>query len=128
MSLINLTFLLVCFFDFSAVNTTECVGIPIEFSEFDKSVDRLNSLYTTNRIRSKEDYILSVRIYNTLTMNRMLEEKQQYKLFCDNFSKNLERTVKALNASLSKGMGYYSKKYKLFMGGHPDKNSMFCLR
>ena len=39
----------------------------------------------------------------------MVEEKEQYKLFCDSFSKNLERSVKALSASLSKGMGYYSK-------------------
>jgi hypothetical protein len=104
------------------------LGFLLNIASFEKSVDRLNELYSTNTIRSKKDYILSVRIYNTLTMNHMVEENEKYRLFCDNFSKKLEGAVKALKASISKGMGYYSKKYNLYFGGHPDKNSMFCLR
>jgi hypothetical protein len=34
LSLINLTFLLVCLHDFTDMKNADCVGIPIEYSEF----------------------------------------------------------------------------------------------
>ena len=128
MSLIKLTLLIVCLSNLTDSKKIDCVGIPIAYEDFEKSVDRLNALYSNNHIRSKEDFILSVRVYNTLTMNHMVNDNEKHKQFCDFFTKKLERTIRALRASISKGMGYYSKKYNIYLGGHPDANSMFCLK
>jgi hypothetical protein len=105
-----------------------CVGIPLSQVEFNNSVDRINELYSSGNISLKRDFILSVRIYNTITLDRMINENERYKLFYDNFTTEyFPKTVEKLKASLSKGMTFYSKKYDLYIGGQRHANSAFCL-
>ena len=128
MPLTSVTFSIICFLNLTCFDKVECIGIPIDSVDFEKSVDRINELYSSNTIRAKEDFILSVRIYNTLIKNDLVDQKVNYKRLCDHFSKNLNETVSVLKASISKGMGYYSEKHKIFLGGQPDGNSLFCIR
>lgn len=39
----------------------------------------------------------------------------------------LKTAIRLTNAHLSKGMSYYSDKYKVCIGGFPDDNSRFYI-
>jgi hypothetical protein len=107
----------------------QCAGIVINAADFEKSIDYINDLCVSKKRLSKKDLILSVRVYNTLTMNSMIGTKEKYKLFYNLFSRDyLEQTVKGLGASLSKGMGFYSKRYDIHIGGEPHAKSIFCIQ
>jgi len=109
--------------------TSGCAGILVAKSEFDKSVDELNKLYTNNASLKRSDYILSVRIYNTIAMNNLINANSEYKTFYEFFSrKYLGQTARALHAKMAKGFCFYSKKYDLFIGGEPHANSIFCVQ
>jgi hypothetical protein len=128
MSVSSWILVFVSFCTFNVSSNGECVGIHIKKTDFDMSVDKINVLYSDNKMSAKDDFILSVRIYNTLVMNYMTDSDDRYKIFYDFFSRQyLEKTLTELDASLSRGMAFYSKKYNIYIGGKRDANSMFCL-
>lgn len=108
-------------------HSTECTGIVISKKKFDRLVEHLNSLYEKGGITKKDDYVLSVRVYNTIVTDE-LKDKEQYLLFYNNFNTYFEQTVKFLEAEVSHGMGLYSKKYNVHIGGAQQyAGSVFCL-
>lgn len=74
-------------------------------------------------------YIEIIKLYNTISWNDGTLENEKFKNFY-----NLVRTeilsvaIHKLNARLSTGMGYYSKKYDLRIGGSMNSNSYFTIR
>lgn len=109
----------------------ECIGIAIDKAEFDKAVDRINELYEKGDISKVEDFLLSARLYNTLGKNSLVHQDKRYESLRQQFEqKYLRKIVKKLDATISVGMGFYSKKYDIYIGGAqlPHKNSMFCIR
>lgn len=107
----------------------DCFGILIDRSEFDLHVERINGLYETGKIHKLKDFILSVRIHNTISMNSLNLEALKYNSFDENFvNRYLDQTIKVLGAKVSKGLGFYSKKYDIFIGGPKHRNSYFCFK
>lgn len=106
----------------------DSVGIKISQSEFDRKVEYgLSELSSTNEIVI-DDYILLVRIYNTIEVNTMQDKKENYEKFIKLFVPvHIEKAEKKLEATVTKGMAYYSKKYDIYIGGRPHNNSMFRL-
>src|SRR3954469_23531770 len=88
----------------------DSIGIPISKKSFDSLVVKSTSLLKikTDTI-GKADYITMIRLYNTITSIHLHDKK--YRQFKDLFFfDNLDKAVKAINAKLSKGMGYHSKE------------------
>jgi hypothetical protein len=77
---------------------------------------------------SIEEYILCAKLWNSLYLNGMNTDNEPYRSYLRLFDNNLLKIIEALEAKLSKGMGHYSKKYNIDIGGSPHPNSYFCIK
>lgn len=72
------------------------------------------------------DYVLLVRLYNTIEVKDLQSTDQLYKDFLSLFYPYyIEPSAVALRARLTKGMCYYSSEFDLYIGGKPHLNSMY---
>ena len=102
------------------------IGIEISSTEFNCELDKYIVYMDSCDNLKIQDFIIIARIYNTIEMNNLNDTKESYKIFINKFtSKYLNLVIKGLEATLTKGMCYYSKKYDLFIGGEPHNNSMY---
>jgi hypothetical protein len=83
--------------------------------------------FTMQKKFSIDEYIDIVRAYNTIGLNRLREKDSVFVKYDELFLKNhLSDVAKLFEATISKGMGFYSKKYDLDIGGAaPNANSFF---
>jgi hypothetical protein len=104
-------------------------GIEIFLPDFNKKIEKYLNLMLSNGELNQLDYIAMVRIYNTLEINNLISEKKTYDEFMNSFiPKFLLKAEKELEATLSKGMSYYSKKYNLYIGGKYHNNSIYKIK
>jgi len=106
------------------------VGKPIRIVEFNNLVDKFSNMDERKIDRlSIGDLIIAVRIRNTIGERDTLH-KDRYNKFVEVFNSNFLKvaTIK-LNASISKGMILYSKKYNIYIGNTaaPHKNSLYAI-
>jgi len=104
------------------------VGIPITMPAFKEKVTRALALIKDEKNLSISDYIEIVRIYNTvvgLYLNACEDSFAQYMKATN--PKYILLAKKALEAIPTKGMGYYSKKYDIFIGAKEHQNSQYYI-
>jgi len=109
------------------VKNSNNIGIPILKRSFDSLVGKSVSLLEgkTETI-DRDDFITMIRLYNTITVLHLSDKK--YTQFINLFvPDNLGKAAKVINATISKGMSYYSKEFDLYIGGKPHHNSQFCI-
>lgn len=107
------------------MKTSGNIGIPISKKSFDSLV-----VHSTSTLESKkenistDDFITMIRLYNTITVLHLTDKKSAkfINLFTPGY---LGKAAKAINATISKGMSYYSKELDLYIGGKPHHNSQF---
>jgi hypothetical protein len=103
----------------------EQIGIEISQSDFDAKIARAIKVMSSRDSATIQDFIEFIRLHNTIEINN-LENRKPYSVFKELFTtKYLELTIAKLEATLSKGMSYYSRKYDLYIGGKPHVNSMY---
>jgi hypothetical protein len=105
----------------------EEIGIKILVKDFDLKVyESIKLLELNDTVNLNiQDIILWVRIYNTISFNQKSGEKLEYMNFVQLFNLNKNCVIQKLSAKISKGMGFYSKKYNIYLGGIPHYNSQF---
>lgn len=104
----------------------ENIGIPISKKSFDSSVTRCISLLKRENNINKDDFVTMIRLFNTIEI--LHSSDLTYVKFRDLFFPNyIPKASKAINATLSKGMCYYSKEFNIYIGGKPHQNSQFFI-
>lgn len=104
------------------------IGIEIFEKDFNYKLNKYIKVMDTNGSLNTIDLIVIVRIYNTLIERNLKDEKGIYQKFSRLFSaKYIEIAANNLEATVTKGMCYYSKKYDLYIGGKPHQNSMYII-
>jgi hypothetical protein len=96
--------------------------------EFEYLIKNEFDLMQKNDSLTIEKAIIRIRIYNTIAHNTNLQLAEDYKQYnAIFFEKYIEKSAQILEALPSRGMSYYSKKYNLYIGGIPHKNSQYCI-
>lgn len=101
-------------------------NLKIDIETFNNNVkDKICLMTNLDTINSIEYAIEITRLYNTIQFNdrfRGILYETYSKLF---YNKHIDNIVKILKATVSKGMAYYSSEFDLYIGGSPQKNSMY---
>ena len=108
----------------------DTLGVPMSSKKFDSLV-----VFTLNKFGhapwpdgSDSDYITFIRLDNTIAYGRLQSKKEIYTRLEDLYiEKYLKRIVAVSQATLTRGMGYYSKKYDIQIGGSPTKDNFYRL-
>ena len=104
-------------------------SLKISQKTFDEKLLSYYDLMKESKDIGVDTMIDICRVYNTLGFEG-LESKETSlykdfsKLFFDEY---MDRAVKMLEATLSRGMGYYSKKYNIDIGGTPRPGSAYTI-
>ena len=106
---------------------------PIHYSKnnFINIVDSLNLKPLNIDTCNINEIIFLIRVYNTIGNYIVyLHENKSMMSFVDYFLSNYsEEVVIRLSASLSRGFGYYSKEYDIYIGGsHLNDRSFFIIK
>ena len=108
----------------------DSIGVWIQKSQFDSLVAKYAELNDSNiKELNYKDLIIVVRIRNTIAF-RDMAKIEKYKLFNTFFDQHyLNIAVAKLEAFISKGYCYYSKKHDVYIGwsGLPNNNSLYFL-
>jgi len=99
----------------------------MSLSQFDSCVIFCSSILSHTDLMNIENCILCVKIRNSIFINNVDVDYSPYKEYDRIYEDNIETIVSKLDGKLSRGMGYYSERYKLDIGGSPHSNSYFCL-
>ncbi len=79
---------------------------------------------------SNSDHLYMVRLYNTLSVNSKFLSQDKCSEFYHLYSDEILRvSVTVLEAKITKGWAYYSKKYNVYIGG-PEfhANSQYIIK
>jgi len=111
--------------NYQKMKSSDSIGIPISKRSFDSLVVKSTLLLERKaKAIDRNDYIIMIRLYNTITVLHLSNKK--YTQFINLFvPDNLGKAAKEINATISKGMSYYSKELDLYIGGKPHHNSQF---
>jgi hypothetical protein len=106
---------------------TDTLGIPIKAAKFDTLVNTLLGKFrTTDSSKSIDDYLSLVRVVNTIEFEDLEHKNENYDELSNLFFKKcLETTIKVTDAKISIGLGYYSKKYDIQIGGRKTRNNFY---
>src|SRR3989338_76702 len=106
------------------------IGIELSRSDFDSLTHRyVSEMLDSSDIFTVRDYVNMTRIWNTLEIHEMRNEKKVYSDFMDNFFPiRYKKATEITHALLSKGMAMYSAEYDLWFGGSPHPNSQFAIQ
>lgn len=111
-------------------NMQEVRYIPC--SQFMDSVSRATRLLETRSWNSVPTCILLAKLDNTLSVDDSLLRDAKIMRYNDlrvaNHKAVLDTQIKYLEATIGMGMGYYSPRHKIYIGGSPDSASMFILQ
>ena len=108
----------------------DSLGIKMERHSFDSLVMETIKKFDKDPTidASIGDYLMFIRVENTIHFFRLLNTDKNYLKISDLFAtKYLEKIVKATEAKLAKGMSYYSAKYDIQIGGQPTPNNFYRL-
>lgn len=73
-----------------------------------------------------EDYLQIVRVGNTIVFDQMEDNNKSYnELYYLYGRKYMPTIAKVLDAEISIGLSFYSKKYDLLIGGRKTKNNFY---
>jgi len=104
------------------------VGISIGTQEFRGLVEKYMGLMEAAAEMTIEDYIIMVRLWNTIDVYRLAPTDELYQRYSAAFFPAfVEPISKALNTLPTKGMALYSKEYDIYIGGYPDAGSQYQL-
>ncbi len=104
------------------------IGIPIETQAFLKLVANFTEKMTNKEELTVDDHLTSVRILNTIQANKLSDKDDRYEKYIELYRlEYMQQSVSKLEATLTKGMSWYSKKHDIYIGGKPHKNSQFGL-
>ena len=111
------------------IGKTDSLPTKIKYQIIKEKCFNYVEAFKRQKAFTTDEYIDIVRIYNTISLNRLRERDNIFKEFDDIFSKTyLNNIVNIFDAKLSRGLGFYSKKYDIDIGGAaPNKNSIFKL-
>ncbi len=104
----------------------DTLGIPISIKDFHSLVGSLYLKFSnTDSQKTVNDYLLFVKVYNTIGFDWLFEKGQKYHDFYILFPKYVDKMTQVLDAKVSKGMSYYSKKYYMQIGGWRTENNCY---
>src|SRR2546423_12633228 len=91
-------------------------GIKIQKQAFDSLINNyIDKIKTGNIFFSKNDYVILVRVWNTITDQQLQDKSKHYLEFYNLFYPEIFKTAgRELHADLTKGMALYSKEYDLW--------------
>lgn len=96
--------------------------------EFSRLTSDYLAAMRARRTMNLAETITMVRLFNTILVNYPESSEEPMKSFRELFWKNyLLQSVSLLNASVTKGMGYYAKEYDLYIGGPDVTSSRFIV-
>jgi hypothetical protein len=99
-------------------------GIGISLTKFNSLIDSFNYIMQYNKSMTEQNYITAVRLDNTISFNVLDLKDVRFKKFKKLFEpKYLNLAIATLDGLPSRGGGFYSKKYDLYIGGTPNNNS-----
>jgi hypothetical protein len=104
-------------------------AIEIRKQTFDTLIlDYISKIRERHSEFSQKDYITLVRIWNTISINNLQAEKGHYLEFYNLFYTDLFKLAcTELQATLTKGLAFYSAEHDLWFGGTLNENSYFSL-
>src|SRR5439155_3320378 len=107
--------------------TMETNGIKIQKQTFESLIkDYIEKIENENFSFSQNDYLTLTRIWNTINVKQLQNSSAQYSEFMKLFFPKIFRTATTeLNATLTKGMAFYSDEFDLWFGGKLNDNSFF---
>ena len=83
--------------------------------KFDSIVNSGNNIMKNNYDIDVDEALVFVKVTNTIIINQMDTLSNKYLLYLKSFRKGYNsKCVEILDASPTKGMGYYSKKYDVY--------------
>ena len=99
---------------------------PTEFNKLiNSSIEKCNQFEKLN----VQDFILMTRLYNTISINNEYLNNANCKLFYNLYKeKIIHKCIEILDAKITKGMCYYSKKHDIYIGCKPHLNSHFIIK
>jgi len=103
------------------------LGVVISPQKFDSLVSSLLIKFKSDTSEKKmEDYILMVKVCNTIGFDQLVDSSKIYKELFNLYNLKYVKTIaEATDATISIGYSYYSKKYDLQIGGIRTKNNFF---
>jgi hypothetical protein len=107
--------------------TTDTFGIRISIKQFDSLTQYLLvKFHSDSSLKSMEDYLQIVRVGNTIVFDQMEDNNKSYnELYYLYGRKYMPTIAKVLDAEISIGLSFYSKKYDLLIGGRKTKNNFY---
>jgi hypothetical protein len=110
------------------INPDDDIGIKISEKEFNALLDKYSKLLKLGDTMNVQDYIIMVRLSNTIGLQYFKNKNKKYEEFDKLFrnQKYIGLAIKKLEAR-QVSMCYYSEKYDLFIGsdGVPHENSVY---
>jgi hypothetical protein len=102
-------------------------AIEIRKQTFDALIlDYISRIKESHPEFSLKDYITLVRIWNTISINNLQAEEEHYLEFYNLFYTDLFKLAcTELQATLTKGLAFYSEEHDLWFGGTLNENSYF---
>lgn len=105
--------------------------LPMEMSyqEIKEKSQYYLALFGENKKFTVEEYIDIIRAYNTIAKNDLIDKDTVFFRFYDTFlKKQMADALPLFDMTVSRGLGYHSKKYNLDIGGVPNENSVYRLK
>lgn len=111
----------------SLIDNTDSLPIKISYQSLKEKCSIYVEEFKLQKKFSIDESIDIVRAYNTIGLNRLREKDSVFVKYDELFFKNyLNDIAKQFEATVSRGLGYHSKKYDLDIGGAaPNANSFF---
>lgn len=104
------------------------IGIPIETQAFLDSVAKYTEKMTSKAGLGAEEHVTLVRLLNTIQSNKLENKQEKFKKFTELYRlEYMSQSISTLEATLTKGMAWYSKAHDIYIGGKPHQNSQFKL-
>ncbi len=86
--------------------------------EFDSMIQAGIETMRKKKDLSVEQTIVFIKLHNTIILNRNYDQNKLCKFFLKSFDPYTEKSAKLLGSIISTGMGYYSPKYRVHLGGN----------
>jgi hypothetical protein len=111
----------------SLIDKKDSLPIKLSYQNFKEKCSVYVEQFKEQKKFSIAEGIDIVRAYNTIGLNRLREKDSIFVKYDELFFKNyLSDIAKLFEATISRGLGYHSKKYDLDIGGAaPNANSFF---
>jgi len=104
------------------------IGILMKYDAFNTLVEKYLSRMREGEDFDSDEHLELVRIWNTIESNQLSEVDKLFQEYSERYvSKYLQISATKLDATVTKGMCFYSQKHDVFIGGKPHQNSQYKL-